>query len=360
MLNIEADKLAKEKLAMYRTGPARFHIPGSQGVCYAGTLRIEKDFANTIRDHINGQKATEYWLKRRGLTQGIWKTIDWESIGRAMKELPINRRRWVSKYVSGHFATGKNMQRWKFQSTAECPRCHDQQEDKHHLLTCPDTAARERWEKSMKDLDSWLRNENTDRQIRNHLMGYLKNWNSTNATATTPGNPIPTQDDIGKQYIWDGWLSTEWREQQEQAWKRLRSRKSSRRWTSELIKKLWNVAWDMWEQRNDALHESTLNRGLILEKDINDKIRQIYSVGIGQLARGDFGLMKNPLEHQIQLPLHTKQQWVESIAAALHRKQIHEHGSMLAEQRLMETWVVRNPIRRPPVQVSQRRPMTSP
>jgi len=113
-LNIEADKLAKEKLATYRTGPVRFHIPGSQGVCYAGTHRIEKDFANTIRDHMNGQKTTEYWLKRRGLTQGIWNTIDWESIGWAMKELPINRRRWVSKYVSGHFATGKNMQRWKF------------------------------------------------------------------------------------------------------------------------------------------------------------------------------------------------------------------------------------------------------
>jgi len=47
-LNIEADKLAKEKLETYRTGPEIFHIPGSQGVCYAGKHRIEKDFANTI------------------------------------------------------------------------------------------------------------------------------------------------------------------------------------------------------------------------------------------------------------------------------------------------------------------------
>jgi len=141
---------------------------------------------------------------------------------------------------------------------------------------------------------------------------------------------------------------------------RMRSRKSSRRWTSELIKKLWNVAWDMWEQQNDALHESNLNRETILEKDINDKIRKIYSVGIGQLTRGDFGLMKHPLEHQLQLPINTKQQWVESIEAMLHRKKIHEHRSMLAEQRLMETWVVRNPTRRPPVQVSQRRTTTTP
>ncbi len=136
-----------------------------------------------------------------------------------------------------------------------------------------------------------------------------------------------------------------WREQQDQAWKRLQSRKSSQRWTSELIKKLWNVAWDMWEQQNEALHKSNLNQELILEKDINDKIRQIYSVGIGQLARVDFGLMKHPLEHQLQLPFNTKQQWVASIEAALHRKKIHEHGSMLAEQQLMETWVIRIPTR---------------
>jgi len=162
MLNIKADKLAKEKLEMYRTRPEIFHIPGSQGVCYVDRHQIEKDFANTIRDHMNGQKTTAYWLKRRGLTQGIWNTINWESIGRAMKELPINRRCWVSKYVSGHFATGKNMQRWKFRSTAECPRCHDQQEDKHHLLSCPNTTACERWEKAMKELESWLRDENTE------------------------------------------------------------------------------------------------------------------------------------------------------------------------------------------------------
>jgi len=252
------------------------------------------------------------------------------------------------------------MQRWKFRSTAECPRCHDPREDKQHLLSCPDTAARERWEKAMKELESWLRDENTERQLRNQLMAYLQNWNSPNDTAMTPGTPMHAQEAIEKKHIWDGWLSKEWREQQEQAWKRMRSQKSSQRWTSELIKKLWNVAWDMWEQRNNALHESNLNRETILEKDINNKIRKIYSVGIGQLARGGFRLMKHPLEHQLQLPLNTKQQWVESINAALHRKKIHEHRSMLVEQQLMETWVVQNPIRRPPVQVSQCRPNFNP
>jgi len=89
-LNIEADQLARTKLTSYTTGPQRFHIPWSQGVCYTGAKRVEKHFGNTIRDHINGIATKAYWEKRRELTNGIWNKIDWESIARAMRETPFN------------------------------------------------------------------------------------------------------------------------------------------------------------------------------------------------------------------------------------------------------------------------------
>jgi len=201
----------------------------------------------------------------------------------------------------------------------------------------------------------WLKDEQTDKTIREQLLVHLTNWNPTNTPPTNHDSTNDPSAESGKQYIWDGWLQREWRDRQDQIWKQMRSRKSSKRWTSELIKKLWNVAWDMWDQRNEALHESSLNREQILEKDTNDQIKQIYAVGIGQLTRTDFALMKNPIEHQLQLPLQTKRQWVASIEAALQRKQLHEHGTMLAEQRLMAAWVIRNPPRRTPAPVAQRR-----
>jgi len=107
MLNIKVDKQAWGKLETYRQGPTTFHIPWSQGVWYMGPNWIAKDFAATIWDHMNGQKTTDYWTKRRRMLQGIWNTINWESIGWAMKELSINCWWWVLKYVSGHFAMGK-------------------------------------------------------------------------------------------------------------------------------------------------------------------------------------------------------------------------------------------------------------
>jgi len=75
---------------------------------------------------------------------------------------------------------------------------------------------------------------------------------------------------------------------------------------SEIIKKLWNVVWGMWGQWNKALHNSNINHELILEKDANNKIREIYEVGLGQLARADLGLMRNSVDQQLQLPFYTK------------------------------------------------------
>jgi len=111
----------------------------------------------------------------------------------------------------------------------------------------------------------------------------------------------------------------------------------------------------MWEQRNNILHNSEQNREAILKHDTNKIIRQTYAIRMGQLARTDFGLMANTLEHHLGQPHHTKKLWLESIAAAIHRRKLHEHGAMTAEQRLMETWVVRNPTRPPPIPTSQRR-----
>jgi len=48
-LNIEVDQLAKAKLEAYWPGPTMFHIPWSQGVCYTGNQRIEKNLELKFR-----------------------------------------------------------------------------------------------------------------------------------------------------------------------------------------------------------------------------------------------------------------------------------------------------------------------
>jgi len=71
----------------------------------------------------------------------------------------------------------------------------------------------------------------------------------------------------------------------------------------------------MWEQWNDALHESIQNWEAILEPDINDKIKQTVAIRPGQLARIDIGLVAHSLKHHLGQLLHTKKLWLESIEA---------------------------------------------
>jgi len=193
-------------------------------VCYVGNRCIEKLFTLEIRDYINSQTTTNYWLQRCQLTKGIWKKINWESIGCAMREIPVNQRRWVAKYVSGHFATGKNMCRWQFRSSSQCPRCGDPQEDKNHILNCHAPEARKLWDKSLKALDWWLQDEGTDTSLREHLMDHLRSWSRTAPNPQTAPAYIAEQDEISQHNIWDGWLSKEWWEYQDRIWKQSRSR----------------------------------------------------------------------------------------------------------------------------------------
>jgi len=144
------------------------------------------------------------------LTKGVWNTIDWESISRAIREIPPNRRCWMAKYILGHFATGKNRQRGKFQTLAQCPRCTHTLEDKMHILKCPSPTAHALWEKSLADLDKWLKDKGTNTHLCQLLIEYIRTWNEPGTTHSDKMEPSQTQDRIGKQYIWDGWLSIEW------------------------------------------------------------------------------------------------------------------------------------------------------
>jgi len=163
-------------------------------------------------------KGSHQWVthenvlgKKVQIVSGIWNKVDWESIGRAMPKFPVYQQCWASKYISGHFATGKNMQRWQFQTLAKCPQCPELIKDTRHILMCPNPLAHELWGKSLKQLDDWLKSKGTDISIREQLMLALKTWMIPDTANYRQGSLIDKQEQIGKQYIWDRWLSMEWR-----------------------------------------------------------------------------------------------------------------------------------------------------
>jgi len=229
------------------------------------------------------------------------------------------------------------MQRWRFRSASNCPRCQHPLEDKPHIIRCPAEAAVNIWQSFLKNLRSWLCEQRTSPVLTDTILQCLLSWYQEENPQETSGASRYLFDDfhaIGADRLIEGWVPLTWRLEQENYWSHIRTRKSSKRWTPELIKKLWDVAWDLWDQCNEALHHDTSNRD-ILESQANDQIRYIYQHGGNTLPRDALHLIRAPLDAQLQQPLATKLLWLQSVQAAQDRKKRHKHGAMTGEQRLM-------------------------
>jgi len=61
-------------------------------------------------------------------------TLDTQATEWALSKSTPGWCQWVMKHITGHFAHGKNMQRQGQRSTAACPCCQMEIEDKAHVL----------------------------------------------------------------------------------------------------------------------------------------------------------------------------------------------------------------------------------
>ena len=154
---------------------------------------------------------------------------------------------------------GKFMKRWKQRQDDSCPRC-GKKEDSAHVWQCQGEGVAGIWDKALMDLESWLTKMATDPDIKYAILSHLKSWREGHPLPST--NPflleeiLHCQARIGWRRFFEGWLVREWTTSQQAYYKISKSLRSGRRWTIELIKKLWDVTRDLWEHRNNILHKT--------------------------------------------------------------------------------------------------------
>jgi len=109
-LNVEMDLRAKAKLAD-TARPGSPEVPFEGWMSYIGPRKIIKQWQLTLREHINGNVLCNHWQHKRRFGRGESEQVDWTSVRQAMTEVRWNRQKWVTKFTSGEFAHGVNMQR---------------------------------------------------------------------------------------------------------------------------------------------------------------------------------------------------------------------------------------------------------
>jgi len=199
----------------------------------------------------------------------------------------------------------------------------------------------DKWQAFLKELKSWLREQRTSPILAEAILSGLQTWyhdDSTPMASQYASQLLADQNAIGWDWLIEGWIPQSWCLEQEQFWSHICTHKSSEWWTSELIKKFWDVAWDLWDQRNEALHQDPANHDL-LDIQANDQIRTVYKQGSAALPCDALALICEPLSVQLQKPLTTKTLWLQSVQAARERKARHGHGSMSGEQHIMRQFL---------------------
>jgi len=187
------------------------------------------------------------------------------------------------------------------------------------------------------NLKSWLREQQTSPTLAEAIVASLQAWYMETPTPVTSLHATQLEEDqktIGRDRLIEGWIPVSWRLEQEQFWSHIRTHKSSKRWTSELIKKFWDVAWDLWDQHNEALHTEAANRDL-LDSQANNQICEVYQQGTTTLPRDALALLREPIDTLLQKPLATKLLWLQSIQATQECKCRHDHGVMAGKQCIM-------------------------
>ena len=229
----------------------------------------------------------------------------------------------MGKFATGHFGCGRQMMRRKDWSKDNCPVCGAPDEDNRHVVKCRDDRSRETWKKALKALEDWMKEADTHPSIRKHILRLLETW-----VADQPAPPPPAlaslemkkalqlQSNLGGWNTILGRVSQNLEKRQDIHYKATGSQKSGRRWTVELIKKLQDVAWDMWDHRNSVLHSDPDRHHRKTElEEANTDIEKEWTRGTAGLLQQDHYLFRDRASVDTR-DLDKKREWLGSVQGA--------------------------------------------
>ena len=290
-----------------------------------------------------------YETTRVPVLYGHHDDINWKAIGKAVAGFPLGQRQWFFKQLSGCSATAKVMKRRNKWTHNKCPICFREVEDSDHVLSCKGKAARTAWKESVQQLVDKLEEIDTEPficiVIKDRLMSWPKVPKEKFKYDTLPKETriaLESKDKLGwKPFIY-GRVATTWEDAQEKWLIRLSTRykRSSQVWSTTLVQQLLQTQWNMWENRNEILH----NKDHIWQKrkraQWDEEIYTIFNSNIrDSFLQEDMKFFKWGRNKVIELDDNPKQQWLKSIEKARTRKTVKENAPVRGASNGLRNWL---------------------
>jgi hypothetical protein len=147
---------------------------------------------------------------------------------------------------------------------------------------------------------------------------------------------IQKQKECGWVNFFEGLILREWQLAMQLHLRWMRSQKSSKRWVAALIRKMWQVAWDLWEHRNGYLHDREDN---LLSIQVNNSIIIQFDLGYKKLDRATQALFSGGLHSILAKPFEIRQQWVRRVQSARDMESTQTTRAYIGKRRIMAKWL---------------------
>ena len=208
-----------------------------------------------------------------------------------MKNSPLSQRRFIVKWATGWFATGRNMKRWNFHHLDHCPHCNIPDETKTHILLCPCSDARENWSKFFALYRNALDAIETNPYITRCIVSELTQWINTRLPRTSVAcyhdsvqQAVCEQRSIGWDRFLEGKLSPLWCQlQSEYFHSDSKYGRSGSLWTSRLIREGWTLLRAVWDFRNEAINDREIKENLEGRPLVIEAIQFEWRIGLNRL-----------------------------------------------------------------------------
>jgi hypothetical protein len=297
---------------------------------------ISSNIAGTIRELCSIVRAEKYWDNKY---TSISKYINWKATAAANKKMGNGRQTWITKHVSGFCAVGTRAKLMGLRQSEECPRC-GQIETPTHVWVCKTVETEAIWRLGMNELQRELEERQTDPAIQGNIMQGLQGWrNDQPLQEAEQGTALDLQNKVGWTHFFEGRHHRQWEIEQQKYYHHTQSIRSSLQWSSSIIIKIWQVAWELWTHRNEILHKSNHR---LQSYDIDEQIRQIWQQGELHKIRSIKKIIPQNVDEILITNLEKKQQWVARITAAIQREKAKAQDTRFSsERRLMQAYLRR-------------------
>ena len=282
---------------------------------------------------IEGKQLELKWISPSGtrknpkapiLTSAKIEQIDLHTAQTAWKNESLSRRRFVTKLTTRQLPTGRRMQQFKFWKSALCPLCHTAEETTEHIFQCQDQRAVTARNEAINTLEQALSGLASATDIKQGLLMLVR--------SRLLGHPLQRQsilrDEVRRligQQLWihpfallHGRLHRGWATAQQNAYANYAPWRSGQTWATATVQALWQMAFTIWDHRNNVLHSDQANHPDIDPDEIDLAILEEWAMGPDSAwptsSRSLF--MGTSCELLLTKPIHHRIQWLYYVRLA--------------------------------------------